>query len=86
MDDNGTLLTFQASRLDPPTRGKAMDSTARTLFGEFQIAEENNFELCLDTMFVGNYKISQSTIKLQCQRKKHSQSAFTIVLVIVQSP
>ena len=46
MDDNGMLLTFQASRLDPPTRGKAMDSTARTLFGAFQIAEENNFELC----------------------------------------
>ena len=64
MDDNGTLLTFQASRLDPPTsRGKAMDSTGRTLCGGFQIAEENHFELCLDAMFVGNYKISQLTIK-----------------------
>ena len=63
MDDNGMLLTFQASRLDPPTRGKAMDSTGRTLCGGFQIAEENHFELCLDAMFVGNYKISQLTIK-----------------------
>ena len=59
MDDNGTLLTFQASRLDPPTRGKAMDSTGRTLCVEFLISEENNFELCADTMFVGNYKKSQ---------------------------
>ena len=59
MDDNGTLLTFQASRLDPPTRGKAMDSTGRTLCGGFLISEENNFELCADTMFVGNYKKSQ---------------------------
>ena len=59
MDDNGTLLTFQASRLDPPTRGKAMDSTGRTLCGGFLISEENNFELCADTMFVGNYKKCQ---------------------------
>ena len=62
MDDNGTLLTFQASRLDPPTRGKAMDSTGRTLcggFSNFLISKENNFELCADTMFVGNYKKSQ---------------------------